>query len=216
LRRYFRVAVTPNRRLVSRASRGCAFSVATQSLQCVGRLILSSDAMNLSTHFKGLIRRNNTVTMCCLKWGSGIQGAGAAQGALGGCPSFLIVEFLPILKQAKGWRRFRGALAPFVRLTRSHGSRAKMEGTGIRAKNPRTGDKTDDRSMRDQEFAPARKSPNRFRALSKRTGTSPSCLAISHDLCLCAFSLQFAMRGGSGRFPSAREAPFVQRGFTMP
>jgi hypothetical protein len=53
------IGATPNRRLVLSVSRGCAFSAATQSLQCVGRPILQLRQMRRIYRriSMGLVRR---------------------------------------------------------------------------------------------------------------------------------------------------------------
>jgi hypothetical protein len=90
-------------------------------------------------------------------------------------------------------------------------------GSRLRARSPRTGIRQTVDPMRGQEFAPLKKARTGFRAFGQADGRQPF---VPHEyLTTSAFEpypFGCAMRGGSGRFPSACEAPFVQRWITMP
>jgi hypothetical protein len=84
------------------------------------------------------------------------------------------------------------------------------EHVGRRARRP--GIRQTHRSDARQRNCAAQKARTGFELLEKRTGANPS---EPHDYPTTSafkpYPFVFAMRGGSDRFPSACEAPFVQR-----
>jgi hypothetical protein len=142
---------------------------------------------------------------CCAA--SGLGAAGLRSFASGGS-SFAWSSFrvLRSLEAGEGLAPFSiaDAWAPFVRLERPSGSRARTEGTHFRAESPRTGDKTGDRSDVGKELSPLKK-PEPVSSLWVADGRQP--FMPDYYLTNPAFEpypFGFAMRGGSGRFPSAR------------
>ena len=106
------------------------------------------------------------------------------------------------LEAGKGWRRFqRGLVAPFADL-RAGRFAGEHGGNRLRAKSPRTGDKTDGRSKGGQEFAPAPKSPNRFRALAQADGRQPfqSLTSLSRTLPLSLIPSVAPCEAGTAAF----------------
>jgi hypothetical protein len=220
LRRHFRVSATPDRRFRLERLAGCAFSAATQSLQCVGRLFLQvrksvpqSDALNCRRIAIRLIRKPISDPTCDYQTGSDMRGRHGV-GSSGLCRSFLSAGSSPILKakrragavfDADSWRRF-------VRLERPGGSRARTRepGFGRRARGPGIRQTID--PMRGQEITPAQKARTGFEPF-RSSGRAPALHPCNY-LTISAFEpypFVFAMRGGNGRFPSACEASFVQR-----
>jgi hypothetical protein len=146
LRRHFRVGAT-----LKSVSRGRAFSAATQSLQCVGRLVLQlrppigCDKIRC----RGTPRRR------------------------GGRRSFFILRFLSIFKQSEWLAPFSTRLvAPFADLA---AERFASEDGGSRSsgEEPEDRDKTDDRSDARPRNCARYKSPNRFRAFGQADRRQP-------------------------------------------
>ena len=110
--------------------------------------------------------------------------------------SFLLssFQFLRLIEQVKGWRHFMiaDAWTPFPPTWRPRSLIARKGILGPRSRARGTAEKTG-RSIRcPARIRPLKKSPNRSRAIGKRTGASPSCLRVSHNPCLQVLSLRFA------------------------